>query len=349
MSAVSQAPCPFCKQQAKFWYITGTHGYYGYDCDICKAFFVSEGVINKLKALNPQNSQGVLNCISENIKSNSSFGNEIVTSWLLQSTDMNSLPIDKKTTVKRLEDFLVLRIDHASKATNLLLILAEKAQKLTPFSNVTLTLKDLYSLKINNFEECFKWLMKLNKLGLLDSSSFHTMGYGLSEEHIEEYEFFLTVDGWQTVQSQQQSINSKKVFIAMQFNWGDEKHNSIKTKYIEAIKLGCADCGYDANIVSQNHTDYITDKIVSEIKMSKFVIADFTFNNQGAYYEAGLARGLGKKVIHTVMTGHTADPTDKFKHLHFDIKQINYIEWSDPTELRSRVADRIRSTIDGET
>lgn len=348
MSAVNQAPCPFCKQQANYWRVTGTQGYYGFDCQICKAFFVSEGVISKLEKLTSETLQGILNCISENIKSNAAFGTDIVTSWVLRSTNIDSLPVSEKTTVKRLEDFLDLRIDHASKATSLLLVLAEKAQKSAPFSTVALTLKDLYSLKITNFEECFQWLMKLNELGLLDSSSFRTMGHGFSNEDIEQHEFCLTVDGWQAVQVQQQNANSKKVFIAMQFNWGDGTQNAIRTKYIEAIQAGCADCGYEANIVSQNHTDYITDRIVSEIKMSKFVIADFTFNNQGAYYEAGLARGLGKKVIHTVMNGHTSDATDKFKQLHFDIKQINYIEWSDPIELRSRIADRIRSTIEGE-
>lgn len=348
MSAVNKAPCPFCKQEANYWRVTGTEGYYGFDCHICKAFFATEGVLTKLKKLTPETSQGILNCISENIKTNAAFGTEIVTSWALRSTDIASLPINEKTTVKRLEDFLDLRIDHAAKATNLLLILAEKAQKSTPFSTVTLTLQDLYSLKITNFEECFEWLKKLNLLGLLDSSSFRTMGRGFSNQEMEQHKFSLTVDGWHAVQTEQQNVNSRKVFIAMQFNWGDDTQNAIRTKYIEAIQAGCSDCGYEANIVSQNHTDYITDRIVSEIKMSKFVIADFTLNNQGAYYEAGLARGLGKKVIHTVMTGHTADATDKFKQLHFDIKQINYIEWSDPSELRARIADRIRSTIEGE-
>lgn len=348
MSTVSQAPCPFCKLEANYWHVTGTQGYYGFDCHVCKAFFVTEGVLTKLEKLSPETSQGILNCISENIKSNAAFGTEIVTSWALRSTNITSLSVDEKTTVKRLEDFFDLRIDHASKATALLLILAEKAQKSSPFSSVSLRLTDIYLLKIANFEECFQWLTKLNELGLIDSSSFRTMGHGFSDEEIEKHEFSLTVDGWQAVQTEQQNVNTKKVFIAMQFNWGDETHNTIRTKYIEAIQAGCTDCGYEANIVSQNHTDYITDRIVSEIKMSKFVIADFTFNNQGAYYEAGLARGLGKKVIHTVMTGHTADTTDKFKQLHFDIKQINYIEWSDPTELRTRIADRIKSTIDGE-
>jgi len=343
--SLAETKCPFCNQGAKFWSILNTHNYFGYDCNTCGAFFLTWGVIEMLKSL--RGSQQVLNCVSENISSNTAYGKEIKTSWHLRSEEKFPL-IAENITKKYLEDFLDIRIDHANKVGNLLLVLAEKAQKAAPFMAVSLSLKDIYQLKILNFEECFIWLKKLNEMGLLDSSSFRTMGHGFTDDDIEKHQFCLTVDGWQTIHSEQLKRNSKKVFIAMQFNWGDESGNAIRTKYIEAIKSGCAECGFVADVVSQNHTDYITDRIVSEIKSSLFVIADFTFNNQGVYYEAGLARGLGKKVIHTVMKGHTDDKTDKFKQLHFDIKQINYIEWIDPEGLRSRIVDRIRSTIESE-
>lgn len=344
--SMAETSCPFCNQVAKQWSVQNTHNYFGFDCKICGPYFLTWGVIEKLKTL--KYSQQILNCVSENISSNTAYGEKIKTSWHLR-TETQFPSMASNITKKYLEDFLDIRIDHANKVGNLLLVLAEKAQKSAPFLAVRLSLKDIYNLKIRSFEECFVWLTKLNEMGFLDSSSFRTMGHGFSNDEIEKHEFCLTVDGWQAIHSEQQERNSKKVFIAMQFNWGDEKNNAIRTQYIEAIQAGCAECGFIANVVSQNHTDYITDRIVSEIKSSLFVIADFTFNNQGAYYEAGLARGLGKKVIHTVMTGHTSDATDKFKQLHFDIKQINYIEWSAPAELRSRIADRIRSTIEDGT
>lgn len=343
MSAVQDSECPFCNKTSKFWAVNNTHNYFGFDCQVCGAFFTSGGVVEKLKTL--KNSPNILNCISENISSNVAYGKEITTSWHLR-TETKFPDAASNITIKILEDFLDIRIDHANKSENLLLLLAEKAQKQAPFSTVKLNIRDLYSLKIENFKECFVWLSQLNKAGLLDSQSFRTMGRSFSDDQISTHEFNLTVAGWQAIHSEQAKISSKKVFIAMQFNWGDETLNAIRTRYIEAIKAGCADCGYEADVVSANHTDYITDRIISELKFSKFVIADFTFNNQGAYYEAGLARGLGKKVIHTVMHGHTSDPGDKFKQLHFDIKQINYIEWSDITKLRTQIADRIRSTIE---
>ncbi|MBS1960491.1 MAG: hypothetical protein JST80_13520, partial [Bdellovibrionales bacterium] len=143
--------------------------------------------------------------------------------------------------------------------------------------------------------------------------------------------------GWQEVSRRQSGVNSRRAFIAMSFDWGDDSDK--KDSFLEAIKLGCKDCGYEADIVSADHTGYIMDRIISEIKQSRFVIADFTHNNCGAYFEAGFARGLNLPVIHTVMKGRTAD-------LHFDIKQINYIEWSDIGELRRQISDRINAAIE---
>jgi len=40
----------------------------------------------------------------------------------------------------------------------------------------------------------------------------------------------------------------------------------------------------------------IADEIMIESKRSKFVIVDFTYNNRGAYFEAGYAQGLGRPI-----------------------------------------------------
>lgn len=344
VSFSNPAQCPFCKTSSRCWANGEQRTLYGFDCEICGQFFISQVLHGKMKdqALD----SALLNCISENTRNNVSSGKyPINTSWHSRfESELPVLALD--ITVKRFEDFAELPIIHATKVSDLLLLLAAKAQKVSPFAEVSLKLRDLYSLKILDLEEAFFWLLQLNKSRLLDSTSFGTMEHGFSNDQIANHSFTITVLGWQAIHRAQSAQVSTKVFIAMQFKWGSDELNSIRAQYIDAIKLACKDCGYEADIVSQNHTGYITDRIISEIRMSKFVIADFTFNNQGAYYEAGLARGLGKKVIHTVMKGHTKDPDDKFKHLHFDVQQINYMEWSNPAELRGRIADRIRATIE---
>ena len=37
------------------------------------------------------------------------------------------------------------------------------------------------------------------------------------------------------------------------------------------------------------------DRIIAQIRASKFVVADFTRNRGGVYYEAGFALGLGSQ------------------------------------------------------
>jgi len=38
--------------------------------------------------------------------------------------------------------------------------------------------------------------------------------------------------------------------------------------------------------------------MITEIKTSRFLIANLTHNNNGDYWEAGYAKWLGKEVIH---------------------------------------------------
>jgi hypothetical protein len=346
MSTVSQSKCPFCNENASAWIINNYHGYYGYNCPVCKSFFITQNAIDNCNS--SLGSQAILNCISENIKTNASYGREIITSWHLRSE--TNLPVmNSNVTIKRLEDFYSLRVEHAWKSEQLLAILGNKASQGSPFSEVTLSLTDLYLLKIANMKECLQWLNQLLEKDFIDSiyvkSKMRTIGNKVSNDELESCKIELTPKGWSQIEESKLPKKTNKVFIAMQFHWEDNL-NEKKVNYVEAVKLGCLDCGYEADIVSQEHTDQITDKIVAEIKSSSFVIADFSFNNQGVYYEAGLARGLGKKVIHTVLQGHTSDAIDSFKRLHFDIRQINYLEWSDTSELREKIKNRIKSVIE---
>ena len=337
--------CPFCEIPARHWDLQNTSGLYGFDCPTCKQYFISYPVFEFLK--NKPLDSKKLNCISENIKSNSKDG-EVITSWHLEK-EVTLPALAKNVTVKRFEAIADLQIIHAAKTDDLLVLFAEKAAKLSPFAEVGLELSDIYSLKIATFEECFVWLSQLQDWGHIESiflkSKRTTIGNKPSNKDIQNFKVSITPAGWASVYERQKTLNSKKVFIAMQFKWGDELME-VKSKFLEAIIEGCRDCGYEADIVSQVHADQITDRIISEIKSAKFVIADFTYNNQGAYYEAGFARGLGKKVIHTVRIGHVDRIDDPQRRLHFDIKQINYLEWSDPLQVRAAIRDRIRAVIE---
>ena len=99
------------------------------------------------------------------------------------------------------------------------------------------------------------------------------------------------------------------------------------------------DCRYVVNRVDRTpHNDDITDRILAGIRGAQFVVADFTLQRQGVYYEAGFAEGLGRTVIRTC---RDAD----FYQLHFDTRQFSHLKWSTPDDLRVMLAEHVLATI----
>ena len=58
----------------------------------------------------------------------------------------------------------------------------------------------------------------------------------------------------------------------------------------------------------------------------------------GVYYEAGFAHGLNIPVIFSCRK-------DLIKKIHFDTRQYNHIEWTEPEELREKLKNRIAAQI----
>lgn len=130
---------------------------------------------------------------------------------------------------------------------------------------------------------------------------------------------------------------SDQCFVAM---WFDE---SVTAAYTDGIEPAIRDCGYEAIRIDQvEHIDKIDDRIIGEIRRSRFVVADFTSQPErprgGVYYEAGFAHGLNIPVIWTCRK-------DLIDQVHFDTRQFNYIVWETPRELRQKLAVRIAAVI----
>ena len=83
--------------------------------------------------------------------------------------------------------------------------------------------------------------------------------------------------------------------MAMKF--GD----STLTKVVdECFKPAIKKTRFDLQtLLEQPKAGSIDDRIRVEIRNSKFLIADLTHSNNGAYLGAGFAEGLGKIVIYT--------------------------------------------------
>jgi nucleoside 2-deoxyribosyltransferase len=82
----------------------------------------------------------------------------------------------------------------------------------------------------------------------------------------------------------------------------------------------------------------ITDRILSEIRLAQFVVADFTGQRRGVYFEAGFARGLGRDVIWTCRRS-------ALSKVHFDTKHLGHVVWDTAEDLRTKLTESIRANI----
>jgi hypothetical protein len=144
----------------------------------------------------------------------------------------------------------------------------------------------------------------------------------------------LSLDGWERYASLSKKIQkSNKAFVAMWFD------SSLEAIWREGIKTAIEAAGFTPTRIDlQQHNEKICDRIVAEIRSSAFVVADFTGQRGGVYYEAGYAMGLGIPVIWTV---RRAD----IPNLHFDTRQYNHIAWDSPVDLQENLLMRIKATI----
>ena len=182
-----------------------------------------------------------------------------------------------------------------------------------------------------NEEEC-----KNEAVYMLDSlaeAGFIKYNFEQSETGEEKGVFItLTPRGYSRVDElQKNSSHGRSVLVAMQFG---EATQPLR----EAIRKGVTDAGYVPVFIDEvQHNDFITPELLKQIRDSKFVVADLTHQNNGAYFEEGYAMGLGKPVIQLCKKG---------KKLHFDVAQKNTIKWSTEEELPLMLCNRIKATID---
>ena len=86
--------------------------------------------------------------------------------------------------------------------------------------------------------------------------------------------------------------------------------------------------------------------IEAEIRRCRFLIADLSDDNAGAYWEAGFAEGLGKPVIYVCR----AKEGGVEKRTHFDANHRHTVRWDLSTldETAKRLKAVIRNTLLGD-
>ena len=146
--------------------------------------------------------------------------------------------------------------------------------------------------------------------------------------------YLLTLEGWKRASDYaKEQTTSKTAFIAMHFV---DELKFVREEILNAIKsLGF----YPVIIDAKEHNNQIVPEILYEIRKSRFVVADFTHQRGGVYYEAGYAEGLNIPVIALCRD-------DDFVNVHFDLKQKNTILWKTPEDIYTRLKKRIEATLD---
>jgi nucleoside 2-deoxyribosyltransferase len=105
------------------------------------------------------------------------------------------------------------------------------------------------------------------------------------------------------------------------------------------IKQAVEMAGYRPYRIDKDpHNERIDSKIISEIKNSRFLIADVTEQKPGVYYEAGFAQGLNRQVIWSVRE-------NDLENVHFDTRQFGHVVWKDIKDLRRKLYEMICAVV----
>lgn len=158
----------------------------------------------------------------------------------------------------------------------------------------------------------------------------------LSGHYIGFDELALTFDGWNYYETLLKGgISYRKAFMAMKFGEAD-LNAMLENVFKPSVKMA----GFDLfKLDDVLQAGLIDDRLRVEIQSSDFLIADLTHANNGAYWEAGYAEGLGKPVIYTC----EKEQFDSPQKTHFDTNHHLTVVWDkNAPEL---AGDLLKATI----
>lgn len=144
----------------------------------------------------------------------------------------------------------------------------------------------------------------------------------------------ITIEGYMAAEElSAKRGRSEEVFVAMSFS------SAMTHAYETGLRVGIERAGYvPVRVDRTEHVNRIDDEIVARIRRSAFVVADFTEQKPGVYFEAGFALGLNLPVIWSCRE-------KDIDNLHFDVRQYNCIDWKDEADLARRLQLRIEAIV----
>ena len=296
--------CPVCKHEnVKLRGLGPLNQVYFVDCPQCGKYKIESG-------LNPFS--------TDEEKS------YLISAWIKEQNERTKTPKITADTFERLRKIP----DPAVSEKQLSLMQALERKSEYPGAEVDVTSPAFIALAwCKNQQELIFYLKSLDERGLLKTT--------LKSDQNPVAQVMITAKGWDFLEANRHKSrkDSRKVFIAMCFDKSmdpafDAIRDAIKKTEYEPIRIDRVE-----------HIDKIDDKIIADIKSSKFLVADLTGQNNGVYYEAGFAQGRNIPVIWCVRK-------DDLKEVHFDIRQFRCIVWENEQDLRIRLINCIKAVFD---
>jgi hypothetical protein len=128
----------------------------------------------------------------------------------------------------------------------------------------------------------------------------------------------LTLEGWKRFEDLRRSTaSSRRAFMAMPYG------NALLDQLVnDNFRLAVAQTGFELRrLDDEQPAGLIDDRLRVEIQSARFLIADLTHGNRGAYWEAGYAEGLGRPVIYTCQHARFGEVS------HFDTNHHLTVLW----------------------
>jgi len=155
-----------------------------------------------------------------------------------------------------------------------------------------------------------------------------------------DIEVGLSFPGWECYQELKRATSdSLNAFMAMQYD------NKTLTDIFENVFKDAVDkTGFKLLrlVDTPQPAGLIDDDLRVKIRAARFLVADLTDGNAGAYWEAGYAEGLGKPVIYTCEKGVFEDPKSC---PHFDTNHHLTILWQSDPDKRCEAGEKLKATV----
>lgn len=168
----------------------------------------------------------------------------------------------------------------------------------------------------------------------------HLEADGLLQQ-IDSASLMMTFAGWQRFEELNKSRTSGSyAFMAMAF--GKEPLTTLVNDHFRAA---VEQTGFPLKRVDDEpRAGLIDDWLRVDIRGCRFLVADLTHHNNGAYWEAGYAEGLGKPVIYTC---ERSVFEDKSRGTHFDTNHHLTVIWerNEPEAAAVRLKATIRASV----